>query len=51
LVMRQSCIEIDEKIEHYRRLRKSITDQITIETMDKLIVGLSAQRELSRPKT
>jgi hypothetical protein len=49
LVMCHSCVEIDKKIEHYRRLQRSITDQLTIETINKLIYGLSAQKDSLHP--
>jgi hypothetical protein len=49
LVMCHSCVEIDKKIEHYRRLQKSITDQLTIDTINKLISGLSSQKDSLHP--
>jgi hypothetical protein len=48
--MCQSCVEIDKKIERYRRLQRSITDQLTIETIEKLMAGLFAQKDSLHPE-
>jgi hypothetical protein len=44
--MCQSCEEIDKKIEHYRRLLRSITDDETVGTINRLIAKLYAERVL-----
>ena len=47
--MCDKCEEIDKKIEHYRRISSSITDQFTINGIKELIVRLEAQKAALHP--
>jgi hypothetical protein len=40
LVMCEKCKELDQKIEHYQELSRSITDQPTIDSLNELIRDL-----------
>jgi hypothetical protein len=42
--MCKKCKELDEKIEQYRRLSKSITDQPTIDRFEEMIMDLYEQK-------
>ena len=44
LSMCDKCQEIDEKIEEYRRLSQSVTDQPTIDRFKELIAELCDQK-------
>jgi hypothetical protein len=35
---------IDKRIEHYRRINSSIADQLTVDRIKELIIGLEAQK-------
>jgi hypothetical protein len=48
--MCDKCDELDKKIEHYRRIRSSIGDQITIERIEALIGDLQAQKATLHPE-
>jgi len=48
--MCEKCVEIDEKVERYRWLSKSILDPITIERIEELIARLQAQKEALHPE-
>jgi hypothetical protein len=48
--MCDKCIEIDEKIEHYRELASSVSDQRTSEGVAELIADLQAQKDTLHPK-
>jgi hypothetical protein len=47
--MCDKCKKVDERIEHYRRIHASITDQLTVDRIKELIVGLEAQEAVSTP--
>jgi hypothetical protein len=42
--MCDKCVELDGKIEHYRRIASSINDQFTIDRIKVLIVELEAKK-------
>ena len=42
--MCEKCTELDAKIEHYRRLSSRLTDQPTLEGIEKLIEQMKAQK-------
>ena len=48
--MCDTCAQLDKKIEHYRRMRLSIGDQITVERIEALIVDLQAQKATLHPE-
>jgi hypothetical protein len=49
LFMCEKCIELDKKLEQYRRLASSITDQLTIDRLDKLIKDTVAGKAKLHP--
>ena len=42
--MCEKCVELDKKLEQYRRIASSITDQLTIERLNKLIKDTAAEK-------
>jgi hypothetical protein len=42
--MCEKCAQLDAKIEHYRRLSFRLTDQRTLEGIEKLIEQMKAQK-------
>jgi hypothetical protein len=48
--MCENCIEIDKRIERYRRILGSISDQITIDRSKELIADLQAQKASLHPE-
>jgi hypothetical protein len=44
-----SCFELDKKIEQYRRIASSITDQLTIDRIKKLIKDTAAEKAKLHP--
>jgi hypothetical protein len=42
--MCDKCVELDKKIERYREVSSSLTDQITIDRIKSLIDELQAQK-------
>jgi len=49
-VMCEKCVEIDEKIERYCNVRRSISDQATVDGAKKLIADLMAQKAVLHPE-
>jgi hypothetical protein len=47
--MCDKCIEFDKKLEQYRRIASSITDQLTIDRLNKLIKDTVAERVKLHP--
>jgi predicted GTPase len=43
-VMCEKCIELDKKIQQYRRVASSITDRLTIERLNKVIKDTTAEK-------
>ena len=48
--MCDKCVEVDKKIEHYRRILLSIGDQITFERLEALIADLREQKATLHPE-
>jgi hypothetical protein len=44
------CVELDGKIEHYRRLSSTITDQRTLDGIRELIERRKAQKAALHPE-
>jgi len=47
--MCEKCVEIDERIERYRRVLLSIGDQVTVDRARELIADLEAQKIVLHP--
>jgi hypothetical protein len=47
--MCDKCVELDTKIERYRRILFSISDQVTIDRTKELIAELLAQKAALHP--
>jgi hypothetical protein len=48
--MCDKCTELDDKIEHYRRIASSINDQFTVDRIKVLIAELEAQKAALHPE-
>jgi fructose-specific phosphotransferase system component IIB len=48
-VMCDKCIELDKKLEQYRRIASSITDELTVARLNKLIKDTVAQKAALHP--
>jgi hypothetical protein len=48
--MCEKCIEIDKTIDRYRRISRSITDELTLDRAKEVIVDLEAQKAALHPK-
>jgi hypothetical protein len=47
--MCDKCVELDKKLEQYRRLASSITDQLTIDRLNELIRDTVAEKAKLHP--
>ncbi|MEZ0058946.1 hypothetical protein ABIF26_004454 [Bradyrhizobium elkanii] len=47
--MCEKCIELDEKIEHYRAVQSRITDEIALEGITELIAELLDKKAKLHP--
>jgi hypothetical protein len=47
--MCDKCVELDKKLEQYRRLASSITDQLTIDRLNKIIRDMVAEKAKLHP--
>lgn len=47
--MCEKCSELDEKIEHYRRIAPRITDKMTLESIAELVAELLAKKAELHP--
>jgi hypothetical protein len=47
--MCDKCVELDEKIAHYERIRSSINDQLTIDRIKELVEQMQAQKSDLHP--
>jgi hypothetical protein len=45
------CVEIDQKIEHYRWLANGINDHLTIDRFGELIAEMREQKTALHPET
>jgi hypothetical protein len=50
LLMCEKCVEIDKNIERYRRIQRTIADQVTIDRTKELIAELVAQKAALHPE-
>ena len=48
--MCEKCIEVDETIERYRRIRRSVLDQAVVDRAKELIVDLEALKVALHPE-
>ena len=48
-VMCEKCVEIDKRIERYRRLLSGVGDQVTVERFEKAIAELEAEKIALHP--
>jgi len=48
--MCDKCAELDEKVDHYRRISRSITDQLTIDRINEAIAKCEAQKAALHPE-
>jgi hypothetical protein len=50
LLMCEKCVEIDKTIERYRRIQRTIPDQVTVDRTKELIAELVAQKAALHPE-
>jgi hypothetical protein len=48
--MCEQCVEIDETIERYRRITRSISDDLVLERAEQLIAALKARKAELHPE-
>jgi hypothetical protein len=48
--MCEKCVEIDKNIERYRRIQRTIADQVTVDRTKELIAELVAQKAALHPE-
>jgi hypothetical protein len=48
--MCERCVELDQKIHHYRRLALSIVDQRTVDGINELIEKMKAEKVALHPE-
>ena len=48
--MCEACGQLDEKIEHYKKVSAAMTDQLTIDGIRALIAELQAQKAALHPE-
>jgi hypothetical protein len=48
--MCEQCKELDAKIEHYQRVARNITDQKTVDGLNKLISDMQRKRAALHPE-
>jgi hypothetical protein len=44
------CDQLDEKIEHYKKVRAAMTDQLAVERITALIAELEAEKTALHPE-
>jgi hypothetical protein len=47
--MCQKCIEVDKTIERFRQVKRSISDQLTVERAHEVIADLEAKKAAFHP--
>jgi hypothetical protein len=47
--MCEKCAELDRRIDRYRRIASSITDQLTVDGISQLIKDLAAEKAKLHP--
>jgi hypothetical protein len=48
--MCEKCVELDKKIERYRRIGLAMTDELTIDRIKELVADMSAQKVKFHPE-
>lgn len=48
--MCKKCTELDEKIEHYKRISSHVTDQLTLDGIAGLIKQMMAEKTTLHPE-
>ena len=48
--MCDKCKELDEKINHYRQISRSLTDQLTIDRINEVVAKYEAQKAALHPE-
>ena len=48
--MCEKCVELDEKIQHYERIRSAINDQLTVDRIKELVEQMHAQKAALHPE-
>jgi hypothetical protein len=48
--MCQKCIEVDKTIERFRQVKRSISDQLTVERAHEVIADLEAKKAALHPE-
>jgi hypothetical protein len=48
-VMCETCTQLDDKIAHYVRLATAVTDQLTLEAIEKLVAELRDEKAALHP--
>jgi hypothetical protein len=48
--MCEQCVEIDGKIEHYKRIASRMDDRAMLDGIKKLIAGLQAEKAALHPE-
>jgi hypothetical protein len=49
-VMCDKCIDLDDKMEHYRRIASRINDQLTLDRIKELIAELENEKAALHPE-
>jgi hypothetical protein len=50
LEMCDTCVQLDEKIEHYKKVMSAMTDQLTVERITALVQDMQAQKAALHPQ-
>jgi hypothetical protein len=48
--MCEKCVELDDKIQHYERIRSAISDQLTVDRIRELVEQMRAQKAALHPE-
>ena len=48
--MCDTCVQLDEKIEHYKKVIAAMTDQLTIERITVLVRDMQTQKAALHPQ-
>jgi hypothetical protein len=48
--MCEKCVELDDKIQHYERIRSAISDQLTVDRIKELVEQMRAQKAALHPE-
>ena len=50
LQMCDQCVELDKKIEHYKRLGRAVSDQLTLDRIKQLVEQMKALKATLHPE-